>query len=428
MPTLPHNPSRHASLITLAVVAMAYSLSFFHRFAPAGIAQDLALAFQTSATALGVLAATYFYVYTVMQVPTGILVDTLGPRRILLLGGVVAGLGSVGFGLAHSLEGALVGRTVVGLGVSVTFIAMLKMVALGFDERRFATVVGACMVVGNLGSVLAGVPLTYAAQAVGWRALFVGAGAVSLLLGVACWLLVPDGTPHSTPGAAKPASVDWSAAWRSFVQVLGNRASWPTTVVNAGVAGSFFAFGGLWAVPFLTQVHGLSRTVASTHLSLYFAGFAVGCLLIGSVSDRLGKRKPVALVAAHLNLAIWLFWLTGFTLALALSYALFALMGACAACVVLSWACAKEVNPPQLSGMSTAVTNMGGFLASALLQPLVGLVMDLHWSGSLVNGVRVYGSDDLRLGMALMAGVAGVGAAGAWYLKETGCRNIWVQR
>ena len=65
--------------IAIGVVAVAYILSFFQRFAPAGIAPDLAAAFETSAASLGVLAATYFYVYTVMQIPTGILVDTLGP-------------------------------------------------------------------------------------------------------------------------------------------------------------------------------------------------------------------------------------------------------------------------------------------------------------------------------------------------------------
>ena len=140
----------------LAVVAGAYVLSFFHRFAPAGIAQDLAVSFQTTAASLGVLAATYFYVYTVMQVPTGILVDTLGPRRILLLGAIVACAGSILFGLAPSMQVALVGRTLVGLGVSVTFIAMLKIIAVWFDEKHFATLTSMQMPVSNLGSVLAG--------------------------------------------------------------------------------------------------------------------------------------------------------------------------------------------------------------------------------------------------------------------------------
>ena len=169
--------------MALTVVALAYVLSFFQRFAPAGIAQDLAAAFQTTAASLGVLAATYFYIYTIMQIPTGILADTLGPRRILLLGGIIGGIGSLLFGMAPSLDVALVGRTLIGLGVSVTFIAMLKLIAVWFEENRFATMVGICMLVGNLGSVLAGAPLSAMAQATGWRGVFIGVGVVSLVLG-----------------------------------------------------------------------------------------------------------------------------------------------------------------------------------------------------------------------------------------------------
>jgi len=423
--TVTSKEQRRRALLTLGIVAAAYSLSFFHRFAPAGIAHDLAASFQTSAASLGVLAATYFYVYTLMQVPTGILVDTLGPRRILLFGGIVAGVGSVLFGMAPSLDAALFGRTIVGLGVSVTFIAMLKIIAVSFEERRFATLVGASMLLGNLGSVLAGAPLTFLAQHSGWRGVFVGAGLVSLLLGFACWALVRDQAEDSKAPSPAKHRFDRTVVLGNLLSVLKNRASWPATWVNAGIAGSFFAFGGLWAVPFLTQAHGMSRTTASAHLSLYFAGFAVGCLLIGSTSDRLGKRKPVAILASHLYCAIWLFWLTGIRLPLAGTYALFALMGLSAACFVLTWACAKEVNPPLLSGMSTSVTNMGGFFASALLQPLVGYVIDLSWSGAMANGARLYTPEDVRLGMTLLAGAAAFGAAWAWRLKETGCRNIW---
>jgi MFS family permease len=74
-----------------------------------------------------------------MQIPTGILADTLGPRRILALGGLIGGAGSILFGLAPTLDGALFGRTLIGLGVSVTFIAMLKLIAVWFEEDRFAT-------------------------------------------------------------------------------------------------------------------------------------------------------------------------------------------------------------------------------------------------------------------------------------------------
>jgi len=409
--------------LMLAVVAGAYVLSFFHRFAPAGIAQDLAVAFETTAASLGVLAATYFYIYTVMQVPTGILVDTLGPRRILLIGAVVACAGSQLFALAPSLNIALAGRTLVGLGVSVTFIAMLKIIAVWFDEKHFATLTGVCMLIGNLGSVLAGAPLSLTAQAVGWRSVFVGAGVLSLLLGIACWVFVRDRRDGASD-AHRP-KFDRTVILGALLQVLKNRATWPAVLVNTGIAGAFFAFAGLWATPYLMQVHGLSRDIAATHASLWFGGFAVGCLLLGTLSDRIKRRKPVVIVATHVFAALWLVWLSGATLPLWLSLALFALMGLTTAGFSLTWACAKEVNPPLLSGMSTAVTNMGGFLAGALLQPIFGWVMDLGWNGGMLAGARYYDLAAWRGGLLVIALAACGGALAAWWIKETRCRNIW---
>lgn len=419
----PSSQQRRRTL-ALAIVIAAYALSFFQRFAPAGIAADLVAAFNTTASALGALAATYFYVYTLMQVPTGILVDTLGPRRILLIGGVVGGVGSLMFGLAPALELALVGRTLIGLGVSVTFIAMLKIIAVSFDERRFATLVGLSMLIGNLGSVLAGAPLSWLAQLSSWRHIFVALAGVSVLLGVACWVLVRE-----QPVAGKPdpkPQFDRALILAGLLSVLKNRNTWPTVWVNFGICGSFFAFAGLWATPFLTQAHAMTRAVAANHVSLYFVGFALGCMVMGALSDRLGRRKPVLIVTSHLYLLVWLVLLSGLRLSLTASYLLFTLMGLVTAGFTLTWACAKEVNAPLLSGMSTSVTNMAGFLAGAVLQPLVGWVMDRHWQGGLTSsGARLFTPEDFQAGLLLLAAVAAFGAISAWWIRETGCRNIW---
>ncbi len=408
-------------MIGFAVVLAAYVLSFFHRFAPAGIAGDLAAAFQTSAASLGALAATYFYVYTVMQVPTGILVDTIGPRRIMVTGCLIAAAGSLLFGLAPDLNVAMLGRTLIGLGVSVVFIAMLKLIALWVDERRFATMVGVAMLIGNAGSVLAGTPLAAVAGVVSWRSVFLGTAVLSLLLAVASWAFIREGTGSSGPRLR----FDRTSVLGGLGQVLKNRDTWPPVIVNFGLAGSFFGFGGLWATPYLMQIHGLERVVAANHLSLYFAGFALGCLAIGTLSDRLGRRKPVLAAAGLLNCALWALWLSAVTMPLALSYALFLVMGLATASFSLTWACAKELNPPHLSGMSTSVTNMGGFLAGALLQPAVGLVMDLGWDGTLAGGVRQYAPEVFLLGMSLLAASALLGTVAAFFMRETGCRNIW---
>ena len=211
-----------------------------------------------------------------------------------------------------------------------------------------------------------------------------------------------------------------------LASVLKNRSTWPAVVVNFGLAGSFFSFAGLWATPYLMRVHELTRAQASSHLSLYFAGFALGCFFIGTLSDRLGKRKPVVIAGAFLYCLLWLFWLTNIRLPLAATYCLFGLMGLTTASFALTWACAKEVNPPMLSGMSTSVTNMGGFLAGAILQPLFGWVMDLHWTGIVsAAGTRIYAPSDYRAGMWLLAATAAIGAVASWRIRETGCRNIW---
>lgn len=419
LPKVP-TPARQATMIFIVVMA-AYTLSFFQRFAPASIAQDLALAFDTTAASLGVLAATYFYVYTLMQVPTGVLVDTLGPRRILLIGGVISFIGSLWFGLAPDLSQALVGRTLVGLGVSVTFIAMLKIIALSFEEHRFASLTGLGVFIGNIGSVLAGVPLAFAAAEIGWRAVFIAVAVASLVFGTLAWWMMR----HSAAMAG--TRVDRSVVMGGLWSVLRNRQTWAPALTNLGLAGSYFTFAGLWAMPYLTQVHGYSRNIAATHLSLMYAGFAVGCLTLGIISDRLRQRKTILIAAAVVYCSIWCVWWWGGALPVAATMALCALMGFSTASFSLTWACAKEVNPPQLAGMSTSIANVGGFFGAAVMQPLVGWLMDRVWAGTMANGVRAYSLADFRFGLSVVIALAFFGLLAAFFVRETRCKNLWVE-
>jgi predicted MFS family arabinose efflux permease len=410
---------RSTALIGLALAVAGYLLSFFHRVAPAAISADLQASFAIGGAQLGTLAATYFYVYTLMQVPAGVLADTLGPRRLLFWGGLVGGAGSVLFGLAPSFTLAFVGRTLVGLGVSVTFIAMLKIIATGFEERRFATLVGLCMLIGNLGSVLAGAPLAWATQASGWREVFVVVGLMAAAVALASRVWVAE-APHGK-GDRTPWLTD-------LLTVLRNRATWPGFFMNTGLAGAFFGFAGLWAVPYLTQVHGLSRAVASNHVSLYFLGFAFGCLVWGRLSDALGRRKPIMLIVSGAHVLGWLVWLGAGGMPLAASYALCVAMGVVTAGFTLSWAAAKEVNPPLLAGMATSVVNVGVFLGGAILQPAVGWVMDRTWDGRMQDGVRLYSRADYANGLTLLAAAATLGWIAALFVRETGCKNVWKDR
>ncbi len=407
------------------VVGLAYILSFFHRFAPAAISPDLQAAFSTSATALGSLAATYFYVYTLMQLPTGVLVDTLGPRRIVAVGGIIAGIGSLLFGLAPDFTLAAAGRLLIGLGVSVTFIAMLKLNAAWFPERLFGTLAGATILMGNMGALLAATPLAWALGITDWRTIFVGIGIGSLILAVMAWLMVRDnppaaGLPSMRQLEGREDHLPHGGHWLEGVRlVVTNRLVWPGFFVNIGAAGAFFAFGGLWAIPLLTQGYGLERTEATYYTSLLLIGFALGAFFIGGISDRIGLRKPVLIAACLLHLACWLPLALGVDISGIFGYLLFLTMGVGASGFTLTWACAKEVNRHALSGTATSLVNTGAFLGAAILQPLVGWTMDRAGDDPTTNGVEAFQS-----GMILLTGFVLVALIAALFVRETRCRHI----
>ncbi|HEX4885424.1 MAG TPA: MFS transporter, partial [Casimicrobiaceae bacterium] len=410
----PHDASfLGARRVVFGIVLASFVLSFFHRTAPAAIAAELTRTFSINAAVLGTLAATYFYVYTLLQIPVGVLADTLGPRRILSVGSIVAAAGSLLFALAPAWELAAVGRTLVGVGVSVAFIAILKISAVWFPANRFATLNGVTMLAGNLGAVIAGAPLAWVVSQASWRSVFVALALLSAALGVATWIAVRDRpqergfAPVNAPAAPGTATVHWSSALR---QVLANPKTWPGFFVNMGIGGSYLAFAGLWAVPWLEHAYGMPRVTAAQHASLLLLGVAFGSLAIGMLSDRLGSRRTVMRAVALLYAASWIPLVLRVDWPLPATLAWFLLMGFVIPGFTLSWAVAKEVNRPEHSGIATSVVNVGIFLGTGLLQPLVGHVLD-----------RARDAGDAAAGwpraIALLAGAAAFGFAMTLFVR-----------
>ncbi len=208
--------------------------------------------------------------------------------------------------------------------------------------------------------------------------------------------------------AAGGARVDWKKALRA---VLANPATWPGFFVNMGIGGSYLAFAGLWAVPWLEHAYGMSRVVAAQHASALLLGVAFGSLAIGMISDRLGNRRAVMRVYAFLYALSWLPLVLRVPWPLAASLAWFLLMGLLIPGFTLSWAVAKEVNRAEHSGIATSVVNVGIFLGTGILQPLVGWVIDRG---------RVAGAIDAawHQGLALIAGAAAFGALMTLVVRE----------
>lgn len=413
-----------------AVLVSAFMLVFFHRMAPAVVSAELMLTFGTTGATLGSLAAMYYYVYTVMQIPAGVLADTIGARAVAVAGNLVAGVGSIVFGLAESIEIAFFGRFLVGLGVSVIFVGLMKSNTLWFREQMFGLISGLTVFLGNLGAVLSAGPLAWLLGFVSWRTAFVGIGAASLLLAALSLLIVRNrpedaGFPSLRAMAGQASHAPRARHWAQDMRtVWSNPRTWAGFGFNFGMAGSLFSLVGLWAVPLLRDVHGLARDEAAQYTTLSLLMVAASSLLLGWISDRLKRRKAVMLAGALAYVLIcaallWAPWRPG-----AGGLALFALLGLSGSGFVLSYACAKEVCAPALSGMAISVVNTGLFLGAAIMQPLFGWVLDRGWDGTLENGVRIYSAANYQQALWLMLGFAALALISATRLTETRCRNI----
>ena len=401
-------------------VSAGLFLSLFHRVAPAVIADKLMVEFGAGASTVGALSAIYFYVYVAMQIPTGLLVDSLGSRRTAAAGSLVAALGALLFALAPNLAAAFAGRFLVGLGSSVAFVCLLKVVTVWFRPTEFATLAGLGSVVSSAGAAAAATPLAVATETFGWRAAIALGAAANLGAAALIWQQVDDRPPGEAAGEAPPVPVRQAAAvWR-------NPQTWLCFTAHFGWFGAYLTFVGLWGVPYLMHVHRFDRVGAANLMIGVSVAYTAAALGLGILSDRWCRRKAPMIAAGAVFLAAWLvlvLWPGGRPPTVV---TVPAVMIACAAAApnLLCLALAKESNPPEAAGLAMASAN-GGILCAAVLQPLIGIALDFAWRGEMVGGARVYGPAAYQLGFATFV-VFGVVALGAALLtRESHCRNIW---
>jgi MFS family permease len=335
------------------------------------------------------------------------------------------GLGAALFGLAPAVAAAVAGRLLVGLGASVMLIAWLSLIAAWFRPDEFATYSGLTQSIGNLGALVASWPLAVLVEAAGWRETFVLIGAVTLALAVVTVLTVRD-RPDRAPARRRAPGL--REVLSAVPAVVANPRTWPPALAAGGLYAALMTVQGLWGVPFLTQVYGLTRVEASSHVALIAVGSIVGAPLVGRLSDAwlVRRRLPLVVLAAGHALCWLPFVLPGdLRRPAALLPVMFFALGLTAAGLVLVWSCVREVNDPARVGVAVSFCNIPVFLGFALAQWISGLVLDARWTGLVVEGARVYPADAYRavFALCLVIAVAAVGAA--LLVTETRCRNVW---
>jgi MFS family permease len=396
-----------AAGVAWLLAAVYYFYQYAMRSAPGVMLPQLSTAYGLSAMGVASLVGLFFYGYAVFSLVAGTCIDRFGPKAVLPAGALMTGAGALLFGTGN-LAAANLGRLLQGAGGVFALVGAVYIASKNFPASRAATLIGATqmfgMAGGSAGQFLVG-PMIVAGVA--WSSLWIGLGAAGLLIAVTLFFLLPKQEPRQRQD-------NWVKSTASAIGVVFKN---PQSILCGLIAGLLFIpttiFDMIWGVRFLQEAHGFEYGEAVIRSATVPLGWIVGCPLLGMLSDRLGRRKPV-IVGGGCVLFACLAWILYGPAGVLPPYILGFIAGLASGAAMLPYSVIKEANPPHLSGTATGAINLLNFTFSALLGPVFGWILS-HASGGGQAGLEHYQTTF----QPLLYGV-GLAIALTFVLKETG--------
>lgn len=403
--------SKKYAWVLFGLVTLVYLLVPFHRVSPAIMAGDIMRDLSLNAPAMGVLASTFFVVYGVMQMPGGLLADGIGPRRLLPTMVAISGLGVLCFGLAESFWMALVGRAIMGFGVSVIFLCGMQIIGQWFPKEQFGRLSGLFLGMGGVGIIMASGPLAAMCVSLGWRAAFLGCGAFTLGMAVLLFFTVRD-----APGRQGTA-IDFALMGRNLRVVMAERNFWFACVWLFAQFNLHMSFGGLWGGTFLMDARGMSQMEAGQILSVTGFGVIAGGVLVGYLCDVVFRscRRTMLFCGAVATGNFVLLALFGDVMPLWALYVWFFVMATFGVPAgTASFSAMRQLFGEQATASACGLLNCLPSVGALVLQPLTGYVLELY--GRSPSGG--FTAEGYAMGCWLFVGVGVMGFLGAVCMKE----------
>lgn len=407
--SLPVNVTARGAYPIWVVGLLVYLLAVFHRssLAVAGLAATDR--FGISASQLATFTMLQLLVYAAMQIPVGLLVDRFGPRLVLLTGAVVLILAQSGFAFADSYPLALLARLFVGIGDAMTFICVLRLVSTWFAPRRIPLMTQLTGVLGQLGAIIAAVPMTWSLGQLGWTRSYLLAASLGIVLVVVLLFVVHDAP--SSRSVRGPA-----LSWRQIRTSLG--ASWAQPGTRLGFWMHFSTqfsattLGLLWGYPLFVRGEGVSDHTAGLLLTLMVvAVMATGPVLGWAITRHPWHRSTMVIGIVAAIVGAWTLVLAWPGPApLALLVLLVVVVGVGGPASMIGFDLGRTSNPADRLASATGIINQAGFIASLLLVVAIGVVLDWRTPGSST----AYTPDAFRAAMSCQYALWAVGLVQIW--------------
>lgn len=382
---------------------------------------DYAITSQT----LGLLSGIFYYSYSPMQLPCGILLDRFGPNRILTWATLICAVSTIAFGMTDSVFMAGTARLMIGFGAAFAAVGTMKFAANWFASEHFALLTGLMVTIGMLGAIGAETPLALLIEYYGWRDSMLILGGVGLLLALLIFIIAKD-NPASSPNPAHTLDVPIQAPlFVSLMALFKNKQLWLVATYGGLMYMATPVFCGLWGVPFLMYKMHITKTIAANYISLVFIGWAIASPLWGIYSNRIGRRKPPMYIGAIGALTTSLLLIYAPITSGVVMESLLLAFGLFSAGFLCAFSVARELCNNHYVATGLGLMNMMNMVGIAITQPLIGFILDKFWMGEeLANHVRVYPLEAYYVGLAVLPLGMFISLFILPYVRETYCQRI----
>ncbi len=385
--------------------ALGYAISYFYRNTNAIIESDLVNELGLGPADLGLLTGAYFFSFAIFQLPLGILLDRYGPRRteaVLLL---FAALGAWIFSNADSLSGLILGRLLIGLGVSACLMAAFKAYVIWFSRGRLPMINGLQMAAGGLGALVATTPLQNVLSITDWRGVFTGLAIITVFASLFLWFILPE---HQSSADKHPAI---KTQLKEMGQIFRNPVFWSIVPLTALSNGSFLAIHGLWIKPWLRDVASLGEGDTTQLLFAMTLAIIVGYFSLGIFTERLSQLFDIGPITVGV-FGMTLFLTTQFSMAYGWATSpllLVVIFGFLGSSCILTFAGLAQIFPKKYSGRVSTILNVQVFMGAFIIQWGIGAIIELWPTTEIGYDPASY---QVAIGVLVLMQAAGL----VWYL------------
>ncbi|KTD52275.1 major facilitator family transporter transporter [Legionella quinlivanii] len=403
------------------LAAAFYFSDYMARVAPGVMHRSLQIDFGINEAGFGILTASFYIPYIIMQIPVGLTVDRLSIRGILTVMSLITALGCCVFGLADGLLVASLGRMLIGFSAAFAFVSSLRLATSWFPPAMLGLLSGLTQALGMLGAAAGEAPVSFLVANVGWRHSMLIIAFLFIALAGLLYQFVQDQPGIPRREIKKQASQ--LSIFQSLMIVLKHRQTWLNALYAGFLFGPTAVIGEAIGPAYLQYGRGLSAHAAAFATGLIFIGWGISGPLSGWISDRIGRRKPLMIASAIFGVILSSLFVFIPDMNTSTAYFLFFAFGVTNTGVAIAYAVSTEIQNGKVLGTAIAFTNMASIFVGACMQPLVGWLVDK------AAGARAYNLENLLLtdfqaGLKILPLCSLVALILAFLVKETYCHPV----